>query len=50
MGRKLEIKLKESEAELKQLLHHQQKGRQKERVEALYLLKTGAARCQTHRP
>ena len=43
MGRKLEIKLKESEAELKQLLHHQQKGRQKERVEALYLLKTAQA-------
>ena len=50
MGRKLEIAVKETEAELKKLLHQQQEGRQKERVEALYLLKTGAARCQTHRP
>ena len=40
MGRKLEIKVKETEAELKQWLHHQQRGRQKERIEALYLLKT----------
>ncbi len=40
MGRKLEITVKETEAELKKLLHQQPRGRQKERVEALYRLKT----------
>ena len=38
MGRKLEIEVKETEAELKKLLHQQKGGRQQERVEALYLL------------
>jgi len=43
MGRKLEIEVKETEVELKKLLRQQQSGRQQERVEALYLLKTQQA-------
>jgi len=43
MARKLEIEIKETQAELKKLLHPSPSGRQKERVEALYLLKTPPA-------
>ena len=43
MARKLEIELKETQAELKKLLHQSPSGRQKERVEALYLFKTPPA-------
>ncbi|NJO17051.1 MAG: hypothetical protein HC877_15320 [Thioploca sp.] len=40
MGRQLKIEIKETKAELKTLLQQPKKGRQKERVEALDLLKT----------
>ncbi|BAP56698.1 hypothetical protein THII_2401 [Thioploca ingrica] len=40
MARKLEIDIKETTQELKQLLHQQKSGRTKERVPVLYLLKT----------
>jgi len=40
MARKLEVEIKETAQELKQLLHQQKNGRIKERIQVLYALKT----------
>src|SRR5918996_3920668 len=44
MGRKLSLEIIETVEELKKLLRKQREGRLKERVQALYLLKTRQAR------
>jgi transposase len=43
MGRILNIEIKESDKELKKLMHKQTQGRKKERVYVLYLLKSHQA-------